>query len=200
MGIAKTTGSVTAGPNGVGDAVGMERSFWFVAIVNNNTEKSVSERLYKKGIEHFLPKQAETRIWKNGRKVKVDRIVIPATVFIYCTERKRKEIVEFPFIKRFMTNRAGASLNAGGKPLAVIPETQIERLKFMLDQSDTPVSITDKPLRVGDKVKVIRGSLMGLVGEVLDLKSSKSELIVNLDFFGCARLFIDAVNLEVVVP
>lgn len=80
----------------------------------------------------------------------------------------------------------------------MIPVTQIERLKFMLGQSDVPVSITEKPLKEGDRVKVIRGSLTGLVGEVLNLKSGKSELIVNLDFFGCARLFIDTVNIEII--
>lgn len=197
MGIATATESVTTRSNGVGEAVGVESCFWFVAIVNNNTEKSVSGKLHKMGIDHFLPKQMETRIWKNGRKVKVDRIVIPSTIFIYCTERKRREIVGLPFINRFMTNRAGASLG-GGKPLAMIPVTQIERLKFMLGQSDVPVSITEKPLKEGDKVKVIRGSLTGLVGEVLNLKSGKSELIVNLDFFGCARLFIDTVNIEII--
>lgn len=180
----------------VDDAVGMEKSCWFVAIVNHNSEKRTSEKLHRMGIENYLPTQTELRVWKNGRKTKVDRIVIPSTVFVYCTEQKRKEIVGLPFIFRFMTDRAGTSTGSISKPLATIPENQIERLKFMLGQSDVSVEITAKPFRVGDKVRVIRGSLAGIEGEVLELKNTKSELVVDLDIFGCARLAIDTINLE----
>jgi len=180
----------------VGDAVGVSKSHWYVAIVNNNTEKSSAARLNNLGIENYLPTQAEVRVWKNGRRAKIDRVVIPSIVFIYCTEQKRREIVGYPFINRFMTNKAATSVNSAGKPLATVPEEQIDRLKFMLGQSDIPVTITDKPYKAGDKVRVIRGRLAGLEGEVMDLKSAKSELIVSLNFIGCARLSINTINLE----
>lgn len=45
---------VSTASNDVGDAVGLEKSFWFVAIVNNNTEKSSSEKLQKMGIETYF--------------------------------------------------------------------------------------------------------------------------------------------------
>ncbi len=182
----------------VDDAVGVEKSYWFVAIVSHNSEKQSSGKLDNMNIENYLPTQTELRVWKNGRKNKVDRIVIPSIIFVYCTEQKRKEIVGLPFIFRFMTDKAGASSNSPSKPLATIPDEQIRRLKFMLGQSDIPVEITEKPFKAGDKVRVIRGDLAGLEGEVLDLRNSKSELIVTLNFFGCARLLIDTMNLEVV--
>ena len=97
-----------------------------------------------------------------------------------------------------MTNRAAASANALAKPLAIIPESQIRRLRFMLGQSDIPVTVTARPYRIGDRVRIIRGSLMGLEGEVMDMKSTKSELVVGLDFFGCAKLSIETVNLEII--
>lgn len=68
----------------------------------------------------------------------------------------------------------------------------------MLGQSDIPVEISEKPFKAGDRVRVIRGDLAGLEGEVLDLRNSKSELIVAFNFFGCARLLIDTVNLEII--
>lgn len=185
-------------PQGVGDAVGVEKRHWFVAIVNNNTEKVSAERLKKLGIDCYLPIQTEIRVWKNGKKAKIDRVVIPSTIFIYCSERKRREVVTFPFIKRFMTNKARTSVNSVNTPLAIIPSAQIKRLKFMLGQSDIPVSVSQRPYSIGDKVRVVRGSLMGLEGMVIDLKSAKSELVVSLDFFGCAKLSIDTVNLEVI--
>lgn len=182
----------------VDDAVGVAKSYWFVAIVNHNSEKQSSEKLDKMGVINYLPTQKEIRVWRNGRKSKVDRIVIPSTIFIYCTEPRRKEIVGLPFIFRFMTNKAGSIKDSTNKPLAIIPDNEIERLKFMLGQSDIPVEITDKPFKAGDKVRVIRGNLTGLEGEVMDLKEAKSELIVALNIFGCAKLSIDTVNLEII--
>ncbi len=182
----------------VDDAVGVSQNYWFVAIVNHNSEKQSSEKLSKLGVVNYLPTQTENRVWRNGRKSKVDRIVIPSTIFINCTEQTRKEIVNLPFIFRFMTNKASSIKGSTDKPLAIISDTEIERLKFMLGQSDIPVEITEKPFKTGDKVRVIRGNLAGLEGEVMDLKNIKSELIVSLNFLGCARLSIDSINLEII--
>lgn len=182
----------------VDDAVGVEKSYWFVAIVNHNAEKSAAEKLEKLKINHYLPTQTEIRVWKNGRKSKVDRVVIPSTIFIYCTEQQRKEIVGLPFINRFMTNKAGITKSEYHKPLAIIPDRQIQQLKFMLCQSDMPVTVSAKSLNRGDLVRIVRGNLAGLEGEVMDLSKDKTELIVALDFFGCARLTTDTINIEVI--
>lgn len=193
-----TSQSVPLVTDVVDDAVGMEKHYWFVAIVNHNSEKQSSEKLNNLGIENYLPTQTELHVWKNGRKAKVNRIVIPSTIFIYCTEQKRKEIVELPFIFHFMTNKAGSTSRFGSKPLVTIPDKQIEQLKFMLGQSEASVEISKKPFKSGDKVRVIRGNLMGLEGEVVNLKNNKSELVIALDFFGCAKLSIDTANLEII--
>jgi len=193
-----TQNSVPSVTDVVDDAVGVGKSYWFVAIVNHNSEKQSSEKLNSLGIENYLPTQTEFRVWKNGRKVKVNRIVIPSTIFIYCTEQKRKEVVGLPFIFRFMTDKARTISSCGSKPLVTIPNKQIERLKFMLGQSEAPVEISRKPFKSGDKVRVIRGNLMGLEGEVINLKNNKSELVIALDFFGCAKLSIDTANLEII--
>lgn len=180
----------------VGDAVGVGKTHWFIAIVNHNSEKQVAERLGNLGVESYLPVQTELRVWKNGRKKMVDRIVIPSTVFIHCTERERREVVKLPFINRFMTDKAGFTPGAIGKPIAKVPDAEISRLRFMLGQTDIPVEITSRPYRKGDRVRVIRGSLRGLEGEVSDMNASQSELTVELSLLGCAKLLIDTINLE----
>lgn len=182
----------------VDGAVGVEKTHWFVAIVNPKSEKVVAGRLDKLGIRNYLATQSEIRVWKNGRKTKVDRMVIPSTIFIRCTEKCRREIVKMPFISRFMTNKASGVNGSLNKPVATIPDRQIETLKFMLCQSDTPVNISSADFKAGDKVRVLRGSLVGLEGEVTDMSKDKSELIVRLDVFGCAKLIIDTVNLELI--
>lgn len=130
------------GTDVVDSAVGVPGSQWFVAIVHFHSEKKSAEKLAKMGIETYLPTQKEIRIWKNGRKSKVDRIVIPSIVFIHCTEAKRREIVKLPFIYRFMSNKAGTTGESFRKPLAIISDNEINRLKFMLGQSEVPVTIS----------------------------------------------------------
>ncbi len=195
MNTIDTSFRVATGPNGVGDAVGMKKTQWYVAIVQHNTEKSSSAKLTKMGIQNYVATQSEYRVWKDGRKAKVDRVVIPTSVFIKCTEQERREIVKLPFINRFMTNKAGRLPNSTHKPLAVIPDTQIETLKFMLGQSDIPVEFVAKDFKEGDKVRIIRGNLIGLEGIVMDMKGAKSEFLISINIFGYARLIIDTKNL-----
>lgn len=181
---------------GVGDAEGVADRKWFVAIVNNNTEKAAQERLEKQGYETYVAKQEVTRIWKNGRKRKVDKVLLPTLVFIKCTERERKEIVTLPYINRFMTNKAGASTTSATKPLATIPQKEIETMRFMLGQSDIPVTFVETPYKINDRVVIVRGSLRGLEGEVVGTIDGKSHIVVRIDILGTAKVAIDPVNLQ----
>lgn len=190
------TKRVTAVLSGVGDAVGVADRKWFVAIVNNNTEKAALEKLTKLNYEAYVAKQKVLRVWKNGKRAKVDKVVIPSMVFVHCTEKERRDIVNLHFINRFLTNKAGSSTNGLAKPLAVIPQTQIDMLKFMLGQSDVPITFVDNRYKVRDRIRIVRGKLKGLEGEVLQSDNGKSELIVRVDLLGCARMLIDVTDIE----
>ena len=99
-----------------------------------------------------------------------------------------------PYISRFMTNKASG--NSTAKPLAVIPDRQIEVLRFMLGQSDVPVTMTERSYRKGDRVRVARGKLCGLEGEVVTTDDGQSELVVRIDILGCAKVLISAIDIE----
>lgn len=190
--------SVAAVSTDVGDAVGVNTRRWFVAVVKNNTEKVVEERLSRMGFDTYVAKQTVFKIWKNGKKARVDKVLLPSLVFIKCSEHERKELVALPYINRFMTNKAGNVGGSGSKPLAVIPQQQIDLLKFMLGQSDIPVTLIEAPFKVHDRVVVLRGSLRGLEGEVLETIEGRSELIVRVDILGCARMVIDSTEIELI--
>lgn len=192
-----TTCNVATGPEGegVGDAVGVQAAHWYVAIVKHNTEKAVAEKLLTLGYDPFVAKQQEYRVWRNGRRKKIDRIVIPSTVFIHCTEAERLQVVNQPFIYRFLTNKASTP-NMYGKPVAIIPDSQMSVLQFMLGASDTPVSFADRHFTPGQAVRVIRGSLRGISGTVTSAPDGKSTLTIRLDNLGCASVTIDTTDLE----
>jgi transcription antitermination factor NusG len=173
-----------------GDAVGMQERKWVIAIVTNNTEKKCSEKLMKMGYESYVPTQQETHRWCTGKTKIIDRIVLPSLVFIRVNESERKEIVTLSFIHKFMTDRAGAVDCFNHHAIATIPDAQIEALKFMLYNSETPITIESIPLKLGDKIQVIRGKLSGLVGSVLYCSDIESYLCVRLDILGCAKVKI----------
>ncbi len=198
MSARNETNSVVTVPSGVGSAVGVAKSNWFVAVVKNNTEKAVLERMLKLGYECYVPIQKEIRIWRNGKRAIIDRVVIPSLVFIHCTEAVRRDVVSLPFIIRFLTNRAGSSPEGLNKPLAIIPDSQIRTLQFMVGNSDTPVTFTPCIYRQGDKIRVIRGNLKGLEGEVQVVDDRHSELSVVIGLLGSAKLTIDTVDVELI--
>jgi len=174
----------------------VDKKKWYIAIVNNRSELKAAESLDKIGVENYVPVQNRIRILKSGKKVNRPKIVIPAKVFVRCTEtERRKEIVRLPYIFRFMTNRAAGNSTLT-KPVCIVPEHEIELLRFMLCQSDIPVDITEGSYARGDLVRISRGSLQGLEGEVIETHPGKSELIVRLDTLGCATLTIDTASLK----
>lgn len=169
---------------------------WFVAIVNNNTEKAVGERIAKLGFETYVATQTVYRTWRNGKRARIEQVLLPALVFVRCTERERRELVNLPYVNRFMTNKAADRGSSLTSPLAVIPQRQIDTLRFMLGQSDIPVTFVSRPYSVHDRIRVARGKLTGLEGEVVRTSEGKSELIVRIDILGCASVSIDTIDVE----
>ena len=145
---------------------------WLVAVVRIYHEKKTSERLTKMGIENFLPIQQEVR-----RKV-VDRVLLPMMIFVHVDPQEQKEVLTLSAISRYMVLR-------GESTPAVIPDQQMLRFKFMLDYSDETISMSTSPLAPGEKVRVIKGPLAGLEGELVNV-DGKSKVAVRLTMLGCA--------------
>lgn len=211
---AEMVSSVGAAATVAGDAVGLspavpERPLrWYVAVVNNNTEKLCRDRMesFVKdlpggvcGFEAYVPVQREMRVWRNGRRRPVDRVVLPAVVFVRCTESvRRREVASLPFVKRFLVNTAG-SLTNGHRPVAVIPDSQMAALMRMVGDADSPVTIDSRPLRLGERVRVNGGRLIGLEGRVLREADGTTSLVIRMDILGSARVTISRDLLDPIV-
>lgn len=179
-------------------ATSEEKLYWFVAIVKHNTEKACGEKLQQLGYEAWVPTQQERRVWKDGRVKMVDRIVLPSYVLVHVTEQQRlKEVVRLPFIFRFMPSMAGK----GGRlrsvsPVAIVPEKEIDTLRYMLGNADDLVTFDRPPLHVGDNVRVARGNLRGLEGVVAKAEDGSSYIYVVMESLGCAKVKVDPKNVE----
>ena len=187
---------VAAAPTGADGAVGVESTRrWYVAMVGPRHEKAVAERLTAAGHESYVASQEEVHLWRNGRRRKVERVVIPSVVFVRCTERERREVVALPYILRFMTNRSAATGSLSAPP-AVIGEREMERLRFMLGQSDYPVDFTPTAYRTSDAVRVVRGALRGLEGYVATDAEGTATVAVILPLLGATTVRLSPLDLE----
>lgn len=187
--------NVAAVPTGVDGAVGIPDAKWFVAMVNCHHEKAVSDKLKTLNVENYVATQREMRVWNNGRRRVIDRVVIPSMVFIKCSEKQRRSLVSLPYINRFMVNRSVDS-NGLNKPVAVISDEEIGKLKFMLGQSDYHVDFIPTAFRINDNVRVVRGRFMGLEGEIRRNSDGSHTLTVSLSLLGGATVLINPHDVE----
>lgn len=186
------------------DAVGIfriskEEKHWYVAVVNNKSEKVCLEKLQQRlknqpdneqTYDVYVPIQQEIRVGCDAKRKKMDRIVFPALVFIRCTDIvRRKEIVYLPYIKRFMVNIAGAPQNSH-RPIAVIPDSQMRSLMRMVSDAESEVTIESRPLHLGERVRVNGGKLVGLEGNVWEDSNGSTSLVITIDMLGCAKVII----------
>ena len=160
---------------------------WIAALVQMCTEKKVGERLTKLGVENYVPTQTEIRQWSD-RKKKVERVVIPMVVFVRTDEKTERSLRMHSFIRKILTY-------PGQTAAAVIPDDQIDRLKFMLRQSDSPVEMMEQHLQVGDKVHIVRGALQGLEGELYK-NVDKSMVAIHIEALGYACVSVSVEDIE----
>ncbi len=163
---------------------------WLVAQVHICHEKKTSVRLTRMGIENFLPVQKELHQWSDRRK-EVERVLLPMMLFVHVDAEERKQVLTLSSVSRYLVMR-------GESVPAVIPETQMARFKFMLDYSEDAVSMSTCPLAPGEKVRVIKGPLRGLEGELV-VDEGKSKVAVRLNMLGCACVDMPAGFVEPVV-
>lgn len=161
-----------------GNGVALSRR-WLIAQVRIYHEKKTSERLTKMGIENYVPIQKKTHLWSDRRK-QIDHIVIPMKIFVHVDAKEQKEVLMLSAVTRYMV------LHGESTP-AVVPDVQMEKFKFMLDYSEEAVNMSDTPLSSGEKVRVIKGPLRGLEGELVT-SNGKTKIAVRLDMLGCASV------------
>ena len=161
---------------------------WVAALVQVRSEKAVGKRLQDLDIENYVPTQWEIHQWSD-RKKKVERVVIPMIVFIREEKSKIKKLVFHSFIHKLLTY-------PGQNTPTIIPDAQIESLKFMLHQSEAQVEMMDHVFKTGDRVRIARGPLKDLEGELCRVESEKSMVAIQIECLGYACVNIDKSDLE----
>ena len=161
---------------------------WVAALVKMNCEKKVAAKLDKMGVANYVPIQLEEHQWSD-RKKKIDRVVIPMVVFVRLAQDEEGDFRRLSFILKLITY-------PDSKELATpIPDEQIEKLKFLLNNANTKVSIIEN-LKAGDRVRLVRGPMKGLEGELSYIDESKPIVAIRIDGLGYACVSVEKNNLE----
>lgn len=155
----------------------MTKKRWLAAYVKMHHEKKVRDKLTNLGIDNFLPVQTEIRQWSD-RKKKVESVLIPMMIFVRVDPEEQHTVIIQPSVLRFLVLR-------GENTPTEIPENQMDQFRFMLDFSEKPVNFNTDKLRYGEKVKVIKGPLSGLEGELVNFEG-KSNIAIRIAQLGCA--------------
>ena len=141
--------------------------FWYAVYTRPNQEKKVADQLARKGVVVYCPLQKVMRQWSDRKKI----LEIPAFrgyVFVQIHDAIRWEVLATDGIINFVCHE--------GKP-ARIPSKEIETVRlFFQDLSGNILDETD--IRVNDVARVYSGVLMGMEGEVVDVKNRYAILMI----------------------
>jgi len=159
---------------------------WYVIYTRSRSEKKVHDDLILKDIECFLPLQKKLRKWKD-RKKWVETPLISGYCFVHISNKEYDTVLQ--------TNNVVCYITFEGKA-AIIPTKQIEYLKQMLHQYDFDVTVSKENFNPGEKVEIIAGPLIGLRGELVELKG-KNRFKLRIDHINSSFLIeVTAANLS----
>ena len=138
---------------------------WYVVITRWGQWKRISERLAAQGVAFFIPSTYNTLI------------------FLHTGKDRALNLVNSGEVKgRFIVDHATRSI-------LEVPDKQMEAfIKVVTEYPDAPVT-NDFPLTKGTRVRVVRGPLKGIEGEVEETPKGV-QLVVGIESLICARITI----------
>ena len=166
------------------DLVSASQHGWWAVYTRHQHEKVVADMLISKGLEVFLPVYDTLHRWKDRRK-KLTLPLFPCYLFVRERTDGRLLTVTTPGIHMILTR---------GNQLAVIPEIEIAAIQRALMD---PSHVEPHPfLRCGERVRVIRGPLVGIEG-ILIRKKNLYRLVLSVDMLAqSAAVEVDALDVE----
>lgn len=159
---------------------------WYALYTNARHEKVVAKQLEERRIETFLPLYRSWHRWKDRRK-QVELALFPSYVFVRIEEQQKLPVLKVP--------GAVQVVSFNGK-MAALPEREIEALRNALENE-----IYAEPcpyLKVGRKVRVVRGPMEGAEG-VLSRKKDKCRVVISVDvLMRSVAVEVDGTDLEAI--
>jgi len=133
---------------------------WYAIYTRPRWEKKLAERLEEKRIEHYLPLIKTLKIWSD-RKKWVQEPLFKSYLFVHVNEGEYLPAIQTPGAVKYVTFERKA---------VSIPPLQIEAIKTFIESGEELVS--DLPeMKIGDRVRIMRGPLKGLEGTLVEFQN-----------------------------
>ena len=149
----------------------LEGRHWYVARTRHGAEIGVRDRLVALGVEHFVPVQ-KTKGWR-GKSV--ERPVINCLVFVRATQAEALALIH----ERGL--RADYIFDCATRKLMVVSDKAMDDFRRVLDLSTDEGGLIDRPLELGEMVRVAKGPLQGIEGRVAELQGRQYVVVSLLD-------------------
>jgi transcription antitermination factor NusG len=137
----------------------IESPHWYALYTRPNMEKKITAELLEKGIVAYCPIQRVLRQWSDRKKV----IEVPAFrgyIFVQIHDKIRWQVLTANGVLNFVCHN--------GKP-ARIPASEIETVRLFFQDIESSV-LPETDIAISDIARVYSGVLMGMEGEVVDVK------------------------------
>lgn len=138
-----------------------QKAYWFVAKTRHGAELGVRNRLSQLGVESFVP--TRTRHSARGKGM-VEEPLLTSFVFLHATKVDALNLIHCYGVKADLVN------DCATHQLMFVSDKCMEDFRRVLEASLEEGGLIDKPLSVGDKVRVTQGALEGVEGHVLELQ------------------------------
>ena len=135
--------------------------YWYVARTRHGTELSVRNRLSELGVENFVPTRKRRAYRGKGL---VEEPLLTCLVFLRATRSDALELIHGRGVK------ADYLFDCATRRMMTVPDKEMEDFRRVFDLSTDEGGLMDKPLAIGERVRVIRGVLRGVEGYVLELQ------------------------------
>ena len=163
---------------------------WYVVYVKPNHERKAQIYLKKLGYTVYLPLQMKIKEWSD-RRVKHDYIVIPMILFVKPTQIADdiKKLDRLSFVSSVLQK-------PGSHELAKVPATQVNSLRFLLENSSEQIVLQTGQVKKGDHVRIHFGKMKGVEGFVTETYDNLSRVVLTIDYLGYATLSVNVEYLE----
>ena len=122
-----------------------EKICWFATITRSGQWKIIDRRLGELGVEHYIPYSYKTM------------------VFLHTTKSKALTLVNSGEVKgRFLIDHST-------RTLLEVPQKQMDDFMRILNLSPEAECLTQVPLAKGDRVRVVKGALSGVEGDIVEM-------------------------------
>lgn len=146
-----------------------EHKNWHALYLRPRSEKKVYKFLSALGIEAYLPLQRKLKKWSDRKKI-VEEPLFRSYIFVRVNRKDYFLALNADGAIKYVTFEGKA---------AIIPGRQIEMVRRLLEQNYT-LEVTGETIPVGEMVEITMGSMMGLVGAIVEHKGLK-KVVVRID-------------------